>query len=103
MSKFQNLSGFLGETHHLAEEGVKETFLSACGEYLATNQCLPDDPGTDKEAVNVVLTKFKDKRKLYYQSFHEIVSGCRLAYISNESEEDESRKSEKCVSHVCKR
>ena len=27
MSMFQNLSGFLGKTHHLAEEGVKETFV----------------------------------------------------------------------------
>ena len=91
---FQNLSGFLGGTDHLAKEGVGETFLAACGEYLPTNQCLPDDAGSDDEVVNVALSKFKDKCKLYYQSFHEIVSGCRLAYTSNESEEDESRKVE---------
>ena len=91
---FQNLSGFLGGTDHLAKEGVGETFLAACGEYVPTNQSLSDDARSDDEAVNVAHSKFKNKCKLYYQSFHEIVLGCHLAYISNESEEDESRKVE---------
>ena len=95
MFMFQNLSGFLGGTDNLEEEGVGETFLAACAEYLPTNQCLPDDAESDNnEAVNGALTKFRDKCALYFQSFHEIVSNCDLAYNSYKCEEDELRKVE---------
>ena len=94
MVMFQNLSGFLGGRDNLREEGVGETVLAACGEYVPTNQCLPDDAESDNEAVNVALSNFLGKCCLYIQFFHESVSNCNSAYESYESEEDESRKAE---------
>ena len=91
---FQNLSGFLGGRENLREEGVGETVLAACGEYLPTNQCLPDDAEPDNEAVNVALADFRDKCTLYFEQFAENVLKCRSAYRSYKSEEDESRRIE---------
>lgn len=94
MVMFRNLSGFLGGRDNLREEGVGETVLAACGEYVPTNQCLPDNAESDNEAVNVALSNFLGKCCLYIQFFHESVSNCNSAYESYESEEDESRKAE---------
>ena len=94
MVMFQNLSGFLGSRDNLREEGVGETILAACAEYVPTNQCLPDVAESDIEAVNVVLTNFRDKCSLYFEKFPENVSKCDSAYESYKSEKDESRKVE---------
>lgn len=94
MVMFQNLSGFLGSRDNLREEGVGETILAACAEYVPTNQCLPDVAESDIEAVNVVLTNFHDKCSLYFEKFPENVSKCDSAYESYKSEKDESRKVE---------
>lgn len=56
MVMFQNLSGFLGSRDNLREEGVGQTILAACAEYIPTNKCLPDVAESDIEAVNVALT-----------------------------------------------
>ena len=94
MVMFQNLSGFPGGRDNLREEGVGGRVLAACGEYVPTNQCLPDDAESDNEEVNVALTNFLRKCCLYIQFFHESVSECDSAYESYKSEEDESRKAE---------
>ena len=89
---FQNLSGFLGGRDNLRKEGDGETVLAACGEYVPTNQCLPDDAESDNEAVNDALTNFLHKCILYIQEFHERVSKCNSAYESYKSEKEESKK-----------
>ena len=90
MVMFQNLPGFLGG----GEEGDRETILAACGEYLPTNQCLPDDAESANKAENDALSNFLHKCILYIQLFHESVSECDLAYKSYKSEEDGSRRDE---------
>ena len=88
---FNDLSGFLRGTDNLGVEDDKESFLAACAEYPPTNQCLPDDAEADNEAVIDALTKFRDKCESYFDSYHDGVYDCFLAY---ESEEDERRKAE---------
>ena len=88
MVMFQNLPGFLGGR----EEGDRETILAACGEYVPTNQCLPDDAESDNEAVNVALTNFLGMCTSYFLEFHERVSKCNSAYESYKSEKEESKK-----------
>ena len=91
---FINLPGFLGGRDNLREEGDRETILAACGEYLPTNQCLPDDAESANKAENDALSNFLHKCILYIQLFHESVSECDLAYKSYKSEEDGSRRDE---------
>ena len=91
---FKNLPGFLGGRDNLREEGDRETILAACGEYVPTNQCLPDDAESANKAENDALSNFLHKCILYIQLFHESVSKCDLAYESYKSEEDESRRVE---------
>ena len=78
----------------MREEGVGQTILAACAEYVPTNKCLPDVAESDIEAVNVALTNFRDKCSLYFEKFPENVSKCDSAYESYKSEKDESRKVE---------
>ena len=95
---FQNLSGFLGGTDNLGEEGasakpVGGSFLAACGEYPPINQCLPDDTESDNEAVNVAITNFRDKCLVYFKTFYSTVSKCDDAYKSyDKSKKKESEK-----------
>lgn len=92
---FKNLSGFLGETDNLGQEGasantVGGTFLAACGEYPAINQCLPDDAESsledtpDKEAVYVALRSFEEDCKLFFEDFEKIASKCFRALKSKD-------------------
>ena len=84
---FKNLPGFLGGR----DNDHRETFLAACGEYVPTNQCLPDDAN---QAENDALSNFLDKCISYIELFHKSVSKCDLAYESYQSEGDESRRAE---------